>query len=492
MLHPEDQAKLQYVLDWVRGFSGDNVQNLGNTVYVGSGPQRQQPGMENWAPQQFRVKSEENDYLVCVPYDSQTETAGDKEYKVAKAPDHRGDTVRRGVYPRYVPEVSVIWAAPFRRNGAEDGDENPIVLMEVNLDARNAAWFPAKITASSSSSEDHTFVEVTAALADLTDGRTATNAKCLNGRKGVPVGTYVFCLEIQPDDGDPEYYIQIPDGLTSTPKDLVASGASADTTDWDIEVDSQPVNYQPFRLYDDTGNSGNWYYFHRDMTTDASGMVTYVNVETRGTLPGDGYNELRKNNVLVDSVASSGVIDFDDQQTPGTDEVVVQWTLTGDQDAVAGGANDQLRTTVQGVVDLSSVTNGAPENETVDFLIRVDENASTGLKTLDSTDHSGRTVEAWVAQLAGTTLALWQNTNGATMSNTQNYHIGESHTADVVLATGLGSGASRLLIDQSDGSKLKLELNGVPASGFFDFMRIRVKRSSIKATPGDLDFDFNS
>lgn len=208
MLHPEDQSKLQYVLDWVRGFSGDNVQNLGNTVYVGSGPQRQQPGMENWAPQQFRVKSEENDYLVCVPYDSQTETAGTKEYKVAKAPDHRGDTVRRGVYPRYVPEVSVIWAAPFRRNGAEDGDENPIVLMEVNLDARNAAWFPAKITASSSSSEDHTFVEVTAALADLTDGRTAENAKELNGGQGTPVGTYVTMLEIKQDEGDPEYYFQ--------------------------------------------------------------------------------------------------------------------------------------------------------------------------------------------------------------------------------------------------------------------------------------------
>jgi len=457
MLHPEDQAKLQYVLDWVRGFSGDNVQNLGSTVYVGSGPQRQQPGMDNWAPQQFRVKSEENDYLVCVPYDSQTETAGTKEYKVAKAPDHRGDTVRRGVYPRYVPEVSVIWAAPFRRNGAEDGDENPIVLMEVNLDARNAAWFPAKITASSSSSEDHTFVEVTAALADLTNGRTAENAKCLNGRKGVPVGTYVFCLEIQPDEGDPEYYIQIPDGLTSTPKDLVASGASADTTDWDIEVDSQPVNYQPFRLYDDTGNSGNWYYFSRDMTTDASGMVTYVNVETRGTLPGDGYNELRKNNVLVDSAASNGVIDFDDQQTPGTDELVVEWTLTGDQDAVAGGANDGLRTTVQGVVDISGIddTVGGSAEKVYENWITVESGTTAGTGvTLDTDDWRGRVVRAYNRVYAGTVASA--NAAATWLADTTGHvETGSSHTAGEV--TVFSSGNLRVFIDGTDSGKLKAE-----------------------------------
>lgn len=487
MLHPEDQAKLQYVLDWVRGFSGDNVQNLGNTVYVGSGPQRQQPGMENWSPQQFRVKSEENDYLVCVPYDSQTETAGDKEYKVAKAPDHRGDTVRRGVYPRYVPEVSVIWAAPFRRNGAEDGDENPIVLMEVNLDARNAAWFPAKITASSSSSEDHTFVEVTAALADLANGRTAENAKCLNGRKGVPVGTYVFCLEIQPDDGDPEYYIQIPDGLTSTPKDLVASGASADTTDWDIEADSQPVNYQPFRLYDDTGNSGNWYYFSRDMTTDASGMVTYVNVETRGTLPGDGYNELRKNNVLVDSVASNGVIDFDDQQTPGTNQLAVEWTLTGDQDAVAGGANDGLRTKVQGLVDVSSVVgSGGGTNNIVSKLVKIDNTVTTGhYAVLDDDDYSERIVAIHYDGQGSVSEATWGTANSPGAVGTW-YIAGDTSPAggeyDLFSLAGF-----RVFVDHGDSSKLKVEAS---SPGTYNYLSVVIIKGPQKSSEDIANGDF--
>jgi len=490
MLHPEDQAKLQYVLDWVRGFSGDNVQNLGNTVYVGSGPQSQLPGMENWSPQQFRVKSEENDYLVCVPYDSQTETAGTKEYKVAKAPDHRGDTVRRGVYPRYVPEVSVIWAAPFRRNGAEDGDENPVVLMEINLDARNAAWFPAKITASSSSSEDHTFVEVTSSLADLTDGRTATNAKCLNGRKGVPVGTYMFCLEIQPDEGDPEYYIQITDGLTGTPKDLVPSGATADTTDWDIEVDSQPVNYQPFRIYDDTGNSGNWYYFNRDITTDASGMVTYVNVETRGTLPGDGYNELRKNNVLVDSAASNGVIDFDDQQTPGTNELVVEWTLTGDQDAVAGGANDGLRTQVQGIVDVTEVvTADEGTGSTLHYLIRVDENATTGLYTIDADDYSGRMIHLAIDSSANVTAATWQDKSGDA-SSFRGMKIAEGETADQTLHTT--ANADTIFIDVSDSHKLKLNLANAAIAGTFTYIEIFIIKSGQKTLASNIDLDINS
>ena len=366
----------------------------------------------------------------------------------------------------------------------------------VQLNAQPQTMFRAKITASSGASDNHSIEEIDGDDATVPNGRTSTSAKAMNGRRGIPVDTLVFVLAVEPETagGDPRYWFTVGEGQKDTPKSLVGSGATADSTEWDVEDDSQSVQYLPARIFDDSAASGNFYFYQRQVTTDASGDSILVTAETRHTLPGDGYNETRHNDVQVDLIPNNGVIDFDDQQTPGTDEVVVQWTLTGGQDAdgVAAG-NDGLRTVVQGVVDVSGITAGsAGDVEVVDYMIRVDENASTGLKTLDSTDHSGMTVEVWVAQASGTTLATWQNSNGDTMTNYQNYRIGESHTSDVILATGLGSGGSRLLIDQSDGSKLKLELNGVPASTFFDFMRIRVKRGTSKATPADLDFDFNS
>ena len=212
---------------WVDNFRGDNVRQTGDSVYVGAGQGDGDSGFGlNWSPQQFRVKSEENDYLVCVPYDSQTETAGDKEYKVAKPPNMRGDTERWGVYPPYVAEVSVIWAAPVRRNGTTDTDSNPVVLMDLNFEGRSADGFWAEVgdnTADGTNKWTYAVTEQTptsGGFTALTDGRSVSGvrnaAENSNGGTGIQgnsidIDGTVFDdnsdLEIQPVQGSPVVWV---------------------------------------------------------------------------------------------------------------------------------------------------------------------------------------------------------------------------------------------------------------------------------------------
>jgi len=80
-LHPEDVQKLQWLYDVVRGIDGDNVRWSGNSLYIGSGGGGGDSPGTDWRPRQFRVKSEENDYLVCVPYNDRKGAAGEKSTK---------------------------------------------------------------------------------------------------------------------------------------------------------------------------------------------------------------------------------------------------------------------------------------------------------------------------------------------------------------------------------------------------------------------------
>lgn len=343
----------------------------------------------------------------------------------------------------------------------------------------------AKVTASSSGSADLTLAECDSDGNTITDGRTPSDARVPMERRGIPVDTYGVAIELLPTTaGNPVVTKFLPwDGETTSPKDLVASGATADSATYDIESDSEPVNYQPFRIYDDTGTSGNWYYFYRDIIADASGMITNVSAETRDTLPGDGYNELRKNNVLVDSVASNGVIDFDDGQTPGTNELVVEWTLTGDQDAVAGGANDQLRTQVQGLVDVSSVVgSGGGTSNVFSHLCKASSTATVGATvTVDTDSYAERLVNFNFEAQGAISVATWDEAVGP---GTQTTRYIAKDTSDVSGEYEVFTGGGwRVFVDFDDGTNpacLKVE---VTAANDFNWLSIVAIKGAVKSSP---------
>ena len=213
---------------WQRGFRGDNVRQTSESVYIGSGSSGQNaPPPPAFSPRQFRVKSEENDYLVCVPYDSQGDSAGETEYNVAKPPSFRGGNERWGVYPPYVAESSVIWAATVRRNGALDADSNPIGLMDLNFGGRSADGFWGLVGGSTSDTTNvWTYaiteqVPIAGGFADLDNGRSLAGVRNSiednNDGSGIQGNsadidgpTFIDNpdLEVQPVQGSPVVWVQ--------------------------------------------------------------------------------------------------------------------------------------------------------------------------------------------------------------------------------------------------------------------------------------------
>lgn len=180
-LAPEDQRKIQLMWDWIKDFRGDNVSRTASSVYVGSPADRPGHANTDWRPQQFRVKSEENDYIVAVPYRADKDEAGETEYKIAKPVEMRGGTERWGAYPPYVAEVSVIWAAPLLYNGAQDADENPILLVDLNFEGRSADGFWAQITGSSEESANVGLYDATEQVPSAGGFATLANGRVLSG-----------------------------------------------------------------------------------------------------------------------------------------------------------------------------------------------------------------------------------------------------------------------------------------------------------------------
>lgn len=344
-----------------------------------------------------------------------------------------------------------------------------------------------KVTSSSSSAEEHTIEEVDSSDATIAGGRKSTIAKAHNGRMGVPVGTMVWVHETQNVDsssGEVVCYFNIPDGLTASPKNLIGSGATADTTTWDVEVDGEAVLYLPSRIYDDTATSGNWYFFRRQVTADASGMAIYVSGETRSTMPGDGYNETRHNDVQVDLIPSDGVLDFDDQQTPGTDELVVEWTLIGGQDADAGaGGNDALRTQIQGKVDTSKITAASDSGTSIfSHLCKASSATTIGeTATVDSDSYAERLVNFNFEAQGAISQAVWDEAVGP---GTQITRYISKDTADVSGEYEIFTGGGwRVFVDFDDATDpacLKVEAT---SANDFNWLSIMAIKGAVKSAP---------
>lgn len=368
----------------------------------------------------------------------------------------------------------------------EIGDDG---LLRWVFDASDKGWYYAKVTASSSVVADITLAELDSAGNVLVGGRTPVDARVPNERKGVPVDTFGIAFELAPAaGGDPVTKFTPWDGLTTAAKDLVVSTVSADSSDWDVEVDGQPVNYLPARIKDDTGDSGNWYFYNRDITTDASGMIVHVDNESRVVMPGDGYNETRHNNVTVDTILSNGVLDFDDQQTPGTDELVVEWTLTGGQDADAvEDGNDGLRTQIQGIVDVSSITGGGGDSGTVlDKEIRVSDSVgSSGTYVIDSDNYSNRMLSVCIHAKEVTTEALWNAEKVESPATPEMVYVGSAYTTGDINLFSITSEID-VYIDVSDGYKLKMDYSspadGDPGTDRFHFVRLLIQKGDRKTT----------
>lgn len=179
--------------------------------------------------------------------------------------------------PRGIDDVVVL--------GFRHGDDGNGVWFVV---PDNKGFFHAKVTASGSSDADHTLAELDANGDVLAGGRTPTDAEALNGRKGVPVDTKVIVFDLGPltADGDPVYKFLIPDGLTDSPKQLLDVDLTADTTDWDIEVDGSAVQYDTGRVFFDA-SAVSLGHFWREFIVDASGMLTNVSGEERWLLVAD-------------------------------------------------------------------------------------------------------------------------------------------------------------------------------------------------------------
>ncbi len=169
-----------------------------------------------------------------------------------------------------------------------------------------AGWFHAKITASSSGSEDHTFVEIDADDAELTGGRTATDAKAMNARKGVPVDTYTIVFDLGPTevDGDPVYKFIVTDGLTDSPKDLTSTATTASATTWNVEEDSEAVTYDASRT---ALAAETVYFFDRQFIADASGFTIDITAERASFITADSADSAKLSHITMVDFTNAGV-----------------------------------------------------------------------------------------------------------------------------------------------------------------------------------------
>ena len=181
-----------------------------------------------------------------------------------------------------------------------DGDSVWFVVPE------RAGMFRAKITASSSGSEDHTFVEIDADDAELTGGRTATDAKAMNARKGVPVDTYTIVFDLGPTavDGDPVYKFIVTDGLTDSPKDLTSIETTANEVEWNVEEDSEAVTYDASRT---ALAAETVYFFDRQFIADASGFTIDITEERASFITADSADSAKLSHITMVDFTNAGV-----------------------------------------------------------------------------------------------------------------------------------------------------------------------------------------
>jgi len=204
-------------------------------------------------------------------------------------------------------------------------------------------YWRGKVTASSSSSADHTIEEVDAddvIIPESSGGRKTETAKAYNERKGVPTDTFVNVFEHPPKESTDyaDYKFLIPDGQTASPADLTNTAVLADTTDWDVENQGSEdgADFDPSRTA--LSVPAIWFY-DREMTVDSSGFVTKVGVERESFVAGDADDNHKDNHIaLIDSTSGSAdgkIVKLNEPQ--GLDSTVT-FTLTAGANITIDGS----------------------------------------------------------------------------------------------------------------------------------------------------------
>lgn len=234
-----------------------------------------------------------------------------------------------------------------------------------------------------------------------------------------------------------------------------------------------PLNQRPPTGEVTAGTGG---YAHYNLVagvpTFTLGLINEIDPGVGGAGDGQGYEAIRHNNAAVDAETDGGIHDFDDQQTPATGRLKVEWDLTGDLD---GGGGDTKRTRIRGEVDPSGMT---PEDiggsSSVHHRAEIASTDTAKLVTVDADDYSGRQIFFALVSHNGTE-ASWNALSGGGPP-TSAFKVGLNEVNDIILGGTPGSG---YIIDVSDGYKLKLNIVTPPGSDS-DWMQIFVVKGPRK------------
>ncbi|MEM1355426.1 MAG: hypothetical protein AAGH88_11140 [Planctomycetota bacterium] len=316
----------------------------------------------------------------------------------------------------------------------------------------------------------------------------------VNGSPLVPAGQIVRAWRGGLTGSDePAYYFH--DDYPIFPVDVVQidglDGTASTMASWTYDVYNEwgmlilsgvsPQNLRPDKGKVKPGTHGEAHYEWDSGTNTAVltlGLINEVPNESPGEGDGQGYEDIRYNNGAVDAETDGGVLDYDDQQTPATGRLAVEWDLTPNLD---GGGGDTKRTRVRGEVNASDLevggVGGSGGASVFNKTFRVNPGTATGLYVLDGDDYSGRTIVGVIQHHSGAIVG-WQqdNFNGA------NQAIGKMGSSPVSDYRIVNTGAFEVFIDVSDGSKLKLDVKTSPSGTYYHFDCL-ITKGARKTTP---------
>ena len=167
------------------------------------------------------------------------------------------------------------------------GIQQDFIDSAVEEQAQSEFWI--KITGSSGTA--HTWVEVdhtgSGTMTALTRGRSgALNAYDVNGREGIPSGTYVRVFERTDENGVDLYGFDINHGLDTSLESIGSrvENETAQADEWDVESQGATTGVTDTRMvrmaYVPGGLATLWA-FYRDYTYDSNGQLLKISEETR-------------------------------------------------------------------------------------------------------------------------------------------------------------------------------------------------------------------
>lgn len=202
----------------------------------------------------------------------------------------------------FTPQGCIDRVYELREILAEDGTTNLI-----GVEIASKPWYFAKVTASSSIAPDMTLAEVDSAGTSITNGRTPTNAKAPNERAGVPVDTFGVAFELAPTTAGGDLgVVFVPwDGLRTSPKDLVNTGATADATTWNVENQGSftGADFDPTRA---ALTIEALFFYDRILKIDSSGFVHDVEGEKETFIAGDAEDSPLNGHITLKTITSGG------------------------------------------------------------------------------------------------------------------------------------------------------------------------------------------